>query len=294
MPPLLRRLAVALALLLVTTAAQWHAALASPADPDYRHNGVITDGALRVEVLTPTLLRLEYAADGHFEDRPTFNAVDRTFAPPHYTVHRSGGTFEVRTNALTLHYKEGAGPVSPTTTSVVLKTGTVQPAFGSPAHPDALGGWFRGLDYYAGQAGPIDQIKLHQGMLNRSGWYLLDDTTTAVATPDGWTAPRPAHQGAYQDGYLFGYGHDYKRALADLNMLTGPADMLPKWAFGNWFSEYNAFTAAQYENELIPAFRANKVPIDALVTDTDWKAPNTWAGWNWNPVLFPDPQAYLN
>src|SRR5205823_6437669 len=64
--------------------------------------------------------------------------------------------------------------------------------------------------------------------------------------------------------------------------------------FGNWFSKYDAITADQYRTALIPAFREHKVPVDALVTDTDWKAPDRWAGWNWNPALFPDPQAYLD
>ncbi|MEV0185218.1 hypothetical protein AB0I54_38995 [Streptomyces sp. NPDC050625] len=37
----------------------------------------------RFEVLSPTLIRTEYAGDGHFEDRATFNAIGRSsFTPP--------------------------------------------------------------------------------------------------------------------------------------------------------------------------------------------------------------------
>ena len=288
------RPATVFALVLVAACAPWTAAAGAPGLD--RHGGVVTDGPLRVQVLSPTLLRLEYAADRHFEDRPSVNAVARNVAPPPYEAHRDGGELVVRTSALTLRYREGGGPVGPASTAMDLvgAHATARPAFGSPSHPDSLGGWYRGLDSQPGQAGPVDKITLHQGLLNRSGWYLLDDTTTALATPDGWVAPRPAHQGAYQDGYFFGYGHDYAGALKDLNTLTGPADLLPKWAFGNWFSKYDAITADQYRTALIPAFREHKVPVDALVTDTDWKAPDRWAGWNWNPALFPDPQAYLD
>jgi hypothetical protein len=35
------------------------------------------------------------------------------------------------------------------------------------------------------------------------------------------------------------------------------------------------------------------VPLDSLVIDTDWKAPNSWAGWNWNTDLFPDPAGFV-
>ncbi len=161
--------------------------------------------------------------------------------------------------------------------------------------PGQLGGWTRGLDAYTNQAGAdVNAVQLHPGILNRRGWSLLDDTYTALRTDDGWARPRPDRQGAYQDGYLFGYGRDYKQALSDLRSITGPADMLPEWAFGVWFSKFFPYTTNDYENELIPAFRTNDVPLDALVVDTDWKSPQQWDGWNWNSSLFPDPQAFLD
>ena len=300
-PPPLRRVAVRLVLVLAMLLAPLVTSALTPASAAAkvtRHGGAVTDGPVRVEVLTSTLLRLEYAADGHFEDAQTFNAVARDLKPPAFTVRRSGGELRIATRDVHLTYREGSGPFGPANTTLELSVGgkrqQVHPAFGSPSHPDSLGGWYRGLDYYAGQAGPIDQLTLHQGLLDKSGWYLLDDTATALRTSDGWVKPRPAHQGAYQDGYLFGYGHDYKRALGDLRTLTGPDDMLPQWAFGNWFSEYYPYSAKDYETSLVPAFRENKVPLDALVSDTDWKSPESWNGWNFSPSLFPDPKAYLD
>src|SRR5258708_10225961 len=44
---------------------------------------------------------------------------------------------------------------------------------------------------------------------------------------------------------------------------------------------------------LIRALRPNNVPLDDLSVDTDWKSPNQWDGWEWNPALFSDPQAFL-
>lgn len=262
------------------------------------HGQTVVDGKVRVQVLTPTLLRLEYAADGKFENRATLNAVDRSPSPTPFTALSRSGELQVSTGKLVLRYQEDSGPMTAANTTLELVTGgrltRVHPEFGSPERTDSLGGWYRGLDYYTGQAGPVDQIELHPGMLNRSGWYLLDDSTTAVRTSDDWVAARPDHAGAYQDGYLFGYGQNYQGGLADLRTLTGPAVMLPKWAFGTWFSEYQAFSADDYETKLLPTFRANKVPLDSLVIDTDWKSPNAWAGWNWNSTLFPDPQAFLN
>ena len=83
------------------------------------------------------------------------------------------------------------------------------------------------------------------GLLDQSGWYLLDDSQTAVWTSTGWIANRPA--GDIQDGYLFGYGDDYQGALEDLQKLTGPAPLLPESTFGTWFSQYYPYSTANYQ-----------------------------------------------
>ncbi|HEY3715460.1 MAG TPA: TIM-barrel domain-containing protein [Jatrophihabitantaceae bacterium] len=151
-----------------------------------------------------------------------------------------------------------------------------------------LGGYRRSLDGVAGDA-PITP-----GLLYRDGWSLLDDTSSALFDPaTNAVTQRPTHDGPYQDGYLFGYGPDYQQALQDLRDLTGPAADLPRWAFGVWYSRYNAYSASDYENTLLPKFRSEGVPLDVLVTDTDWKSPDPWNGWEFDPTYFPDPQAYL-
>jgi hypothetical protein len=153
-----------------------------------------------------------------------------------------------------------------------------------------LGGYRRGLDGVNGSAVTTP------GLLYQDGWSLLDDTTSAIF--DDRTkkvTPRPGHGGQpYQDGYVFGYGHDYSRGLTDLATLTGPSELLPRWAYGVWYSEYYDRTAADYENTILPAFRANGTPLDVLVTDTDFKSPSTWDGWEMDPSKFPDPKAFFD
>lgn len=175
----------------------------------------------------------------------------------------------------------------------VLKPGesapTAPPAVKTATVPSSnnLGGWFRSLD---GQSGPIP---LHNGLLCRDGWYLLDDSQTAIFLPNGWVTPRPPHRGPYQDGYFFGYGHHYREALDQFANLTGHPPLLPRWAFGNWFSRYFPYHATDYQQKLIPEFRSERVPLDVLVIDTDFKAPSRWNGWEWNRKLFPHPTQFL-
>ena len=111
--------------------------------------------------------------------------------------------------------------------------------------PGQLGGWTRGLDVYPDQAGPdVDAVALHPGVLNRQGWWLLDDSWAAVRTDDGWITGRPTSDPTYADGWFFGYGHDYATALADLRVLTGAAALPPQWMSGVWYSVYDALLAA--------------------------------------------------
>ncbi|MFE0388364.1 TIM-barrel domain-containing protein [Streptomyces bungoensis] len=163
-----------------------------------------------------------------------------------------------------------------------------------PAPHLALGGYRRSLDGLDGDRDPTPWTT--PGLLHRDGWYLLDDTPSALYDPGTKKATaRPGHGGRpYQDGYVFGFGHDYRQGLSDLATLTGPPQLLPRWAYGVWYSEYLDRTASDYENTVLPAFRAAGVPLDVLVTDTDFKSPNTWSGWNFDPAKFPDPKAFFD
>ena len=209
------------------------------------------------------------------------------------------------TNAVALVAGHGtSGNVNVDTLAVGPPTGPVPVA----PRTGRLGGWIRSFDSYtygerytysssnsvsAQQAQAILPPLHRDGLLNQAGWRLLDDTHSAVWTHSGWVRPR-SPQGDVQDGYLFAYGRQYKSALRELAQLTGPAPLLPRYIFGVWFSRYYPYTAADYEQRLLPDFRAHRVPLDTLSVDTDWKAPNTWNGWEWNPALFPHPQAFLD
>src|SRR5262249_22594430 len=151
----------------------------------------------------------------------------------------------------------------------------------------------------------VGPVALHDGVLSRDGWYVLDDTATPLrAAGSPGFAVRPKHAGTYQDLYLFAYGHDYKAGLRDLRFLTGPAPVLPRRAFGVWFSRYWPYSESDY-HDLLAQFRAHGVPLDTLSVDTDWKResnqlgalagsilagapglPFSWDGWEWNPQLF--------
>src|SRR6266540_3526818 len=93
-------LPVALVAILATGAATAQPVQAAAA---HGRRGVVVAGQARFQVLSPTLIRTEYAGDGAFTDAATFNAIGRTaFTPPSYTSTVSGGVLTIRTSALTL------------------------------------------------------------------------------------------------------------------------------------------------------------------------------------------------
>ncbi|MEU1630579.1 ricin-type beta-trefoil lectin domain protein [Streptomyces sp. NPDC020096] len=413
-------------------------------------SSAVTDGSARFEVLSPTLIRMEYAGDGSFQDAATFNAVNHSFPAVPFTTTVSNGYREIVTSAVTLRYKEGSGPFTAANTSIFVSGTNVTAAPSFPSYcafgtaceaEDSLLSWgamtahdhhkYTGSGFVAGftqtnsaiqqdvsavptagtyqlsvryanatggdgqdttrtlsttvngapgptltmpataswdtwstvsvpvalnagvntigivqnasdsgnvnldslavtatgaaypapgassallttayGAGPANTLggwassldnqdpataTERPGILDRDGWYLLDDSRSALLNADGTVTDRPSHGGQpYQDGYFFGYGSNYKQGLSDLNALTGSSNLLPESAYGVWYSRYYPYTTSDYENTLLPTFRSTHTPIDWLVVDTDWKAPSQWNGWNWNSALFPDPKAFLD
>jgi hypothetical protein len=270
---------------------------------------VVRAGPVRLQVLTPTLIRLEYAQDRRFEDRPTMTATRARLAVPWFVVRRAGGWLTVRTRRITLSYRLGSGPFGAGNLTLTLTVAgrrvTAHPA--AETATASLGGWRRALDLLDAP------VALNPGLLSPAGWYVLNDTSTVLLTrsPPGFVA-RPRRAVPYQDWYLFAYGHDFNRALEDLRALAGPTPLLPRTAFGVWFSRYWPYSDSDYR-ALVAQFRANRVPLDTLSVDTDWKResnpagaaiaaivagapgrPYSWDGWEWDTSLFPDPRRFID
>jgi alpha-glucosidase (family GH31 glycosyl hydrolase) len=150
-----------------------------------------------------------------------------------------------------------------------------------------LSGWRHGLGFVK------DSIGLHPGVVRRRGWTLLDNSRSAVHRTDTtWVEPRH-RPSTYRDGYLFAYGDDYTAALRDKADLVGTPPLLPRWAFGIWYSRLYPHTSADYRERVVPRARARELPLSALVLDTDVKAPNRWRGWSWERELLPQPDRFF-
>ena len=140
------------------------------------------------------------------------------------------------------------------------------------------------------------RVPLEPGVVSREGFAVIDDSRSPLFTDEGWVAPR---DGSRTDLYVFGYGHDYAEAVAALYAVSGPTPVLPRYAFGNWWSRYYDYSAAGYL-DLLDRFAETGVPFSVAVLDMDWHLVDIdtqygsgWTGYSWNRELFPDPEAFL-
>jgi alpha-glucosidase len=285
------------------------------ADP----KAVVTLGKARFTVLTPQLIRMEWAADGKFEDHASFVFLNRRLPVPMFqeTVKDGSHRLTIKTSALNLTYTPtGDGRFTPENLSVEVSVGDKVVAWRPGlTDPENLQGTTRTLD---GAVGSKTKEPIEQGLVSRSGWALVDDSTRPLfdsadfsfkegeKSPWPWVIERPA--GERQDLYFFGYGHDYRKALGDYVKVAGRIPLPPRFAFGAWWSRYWAYSDQELD-ELVRGFHENDVPLDVFVIDMDWHLNREqlqaagqvdqsgeglgWSGYTWNKLLFPDPDQFL-
>lgn len=256
---------------------------------------VIEGENYRFTVMTDYLMRIEWSVDGQFETRQTYFAQDRNFATP-TTVqvhrHRQEHELEIETDGFHLYYE--GGPFSDKTLWIDAKYG-YEPYFSR---------WLFGRELIGGNlfgtAQTLDEadgeIPLAEGIVSRHGYALIDDADNNVILENQELGPQNRDQ---TDLYYFAYGHQYLQSIKDYFKLSGVPPILPRYALGNWWSRYYAYTQAEYQ-ALFTRFDQEKVPFSVAVIDMDWHQTDIpisegsgWTGYTWNQALFPKHQQLL-
>ncbi|MGB8260742.1 MAG: TIM-barrel domain-containing protein [Terracidiphilus sp.] len=300
---------------------------AAPVAAEGKYNPVadpkaqVTVGNARFTVLTPELIRMEWAADGKFEDHASLVFLNRRLPVPKFEsdneVNGPDKALTLETSALRLAYKpSGDGRFTADNLTVTL-TLDGKPVTWHPGLADTenLQGTTRTLD---GARGGKTQEPMDPGLVSRAGWVVVDDSTRPLfdsadfSFPQGeksplpWVVERPA--GERQDLYFFGYGHNYRQALSAYVKVAGRIPLPPRFAFGAWWSRYWDYTDQELD-ELVKGFHENDVPLDVFVIDMGWHISEAqlkargekdqsghslgWSGYSWNRELFPYPDEFL-
>ena len=270
----------------------------------------------RVTVLADRLFRVERDAGRVFCDEATEAVWFRDMPPVPYTAEEAEGALRVKTEKAELVLCEDIKE------SYVILGGKKIPL----DNGENLGGTYCTLDQcdggdltdWRGKDAP-KPIELDMGVVAKNGVAVLDYTKSSVLLANGMLTKERRDD---LDIYVFAYGRDYRAAVRAFYMICGDTPKLPRYALGNWWSRYYAYTERGYLN-VLDRMAERDVPITVATVDMDWhwntqnieskpgideKMPlsertdknreyyggfSGWTGYSWNTNLFPDYKRFL-
>lgn len=92
--------------------------------------------------------------------------------------------------------------------------------------------------------------------------------------------------------YYFVYGPKIDSVVAGYRLLTGPARLMPRWAYGLWQSRQR-YETQQQSLDVVDGFRSRRIPFDNIVQDWFYWPADAWGSHQFDPVRFPDPAGWV-
>lgn len=222
----------------------------------------------RFTILTDRLVRLEYSPSGVFEDRPTQRVVFRKFPKPNFTFSQSEILLQIITSYFTLDYVKGknfdSGKLTPGSNLKITLLNSEHIWYYH--HPEArnFGTIGYSLDDFKGK------LKFSKGLYSTDGFAVIDDSDSLVLNEAGNFIPRENKE---IDLYVFMYRKDLGLCLQDYYTLTGYPQLLPRYAFGNWWYKDEKYNNNDILN-IINKFRENNIPLSVFMLGNKWHKEN--------------------
>ncbi len=256
------------------------------------NDNIIEGKGYRITLITPRLVRVESQRENKFLDQATLCFWNRDLGKVEHEVNKIGNVLEIKTEKAVFYFNERSKRI----TKVNLE-GKIIPC----TNRGNLLGTARTLDMNFGYK------KLQNGIISKKGVSIVDDSGSLIFTGSEVKA-RSIKQ---KDMYIFAYGKDYRQAVKDFYKIAEQVPLLPRFALGNWWSRYKAYTQQEYM-DLMTRFENEDIPFTVATVDMDWHwvdinnkfgcnfrkpqpfQPAGWTGYSWNTDLFPDRQFFLD
>lgn len=252
---------------------------------------VITGEKYRISLYSENLFRLEYNEKGNFVDDKTQVVMDRDFTNDEINleIKEDDNQLNIYTDYFNIFYNKNA-QFAKDSLFIDFKFSFMPYGnrwyFGDPI--DTLKGTVRTLDEVDGE------VALGEGVVSYSGFSILDDSRSLIIDDDDIYERDDCF-----DIYIFAFGHEYLKAIQAYYHLTGSTPILPRYALGNWWSRYWAYSSEDYI-ELSETFKEKELPFSVMVMDMDWhltdipeRFGSSWTGYTWNKELIPDPESLI-
>ncbi len=261
----------------------------------------------RITVLFDRLFRIEKNTDGGFCDNATQSIWCRNTPRVDYSVFANEDFMEIKTKRITLHIEDSIESSYVVFDGVRIAINNEENLLGTTRTLDKFNGEYHCRNNF--------KLKLGYGVCSRSGVAVIDDTESLRLLDGGKLIKKSSDE---FDIYVFAYGGDYRAAVKALYTITGYPPLLPRFAFGNWWSRYHEYTDEEYLS-LMDTFERYGIPLTVATVDMDWHYSNNldeqkqitksgkkceekgtvtnypmgWTGYSWNKDLFPDYKAFL-
>lgn len=264
--------------------------LIAQTNPIANSDNLIKGDGYRITVLTDELIRVENGVG--FTDEATQSVWFRNFGKIEFKIIKENNTIFIETKKVRFWFNIKSKKVYAVTFLYSSKTVKC-------SNQNNLKGTYRTLDFVPGR------VPLKKGIMSRSGVSIMDDSKSLLLI-NGEVEPR---QHKTKDLYIFAYNNNYRECLYDFFRLTGNVPLIPRYALGNWWSRYRAYTQQEYI-DLMEKFKKLNIPITVATVDMDWhwvdvnkkfnfngkgrlsQGPG-WTGYSWDTDLFPDYKAFL-
>lgn len=260
---------------------------------------------VRVEAITPNIIRVHYSPQGNFPPDHSFAVVSNILKPvPNVAVQQS-------TEAVTMNAGAVQGKIfrSPMRITFLDEKGTVI-SQDQPGHPVAFDGpefrvWKTMPEdehYFAlgDKSGPLDHRNLAFTMWNTDAFGWQESTDPLYKTIPFFLAKRGAaaygmfldntYRSSFdfgkelRDAYSFGsdggeldyyfiYGPEPKRVVEEFTSLVGRTPLPPLFALGYQQCRYSYYPEARVR-EVAGEFRKRRIPGDVIYLDIDYQQNN--------------------
>ncbi|HOA32130.1 MAG TPA: glycoside hydrolase family 31 protein, partial [Clostridia bacterium] len=233
-----------------------------------------TIGDVRIQILSPTVVRIEQKGPKGFEDRNTFHIEQRDWIGASYKKETKGNHVHLSFDEFVIKVRKDAKSIY--NVSIYKKDDTLLWEYSNESNSKWLPGPSENTEVWSiidkprvvpSEHGFIPQEK----EIENNGWDLNNDA---------------------DDVYVFLPKGEYRTLRLDFINLTGRTDMIPMYALGNWESKYYPYSD-KTALDRIEAFRKRSIPLDVLVIDTDWRVGGS-DGYIINTELFPDVESFFN
>ena len=260
----------------------------------------VVNNNIRFQILTPSLVRMEYSPDKRFTDSPTIVVLKRDWPEVEFNTSEENGWLIIKTKKIRISYRIDSGKLQRDNLKISWTHDSKEFSW-SPGDSDRynLGGITYSLDGV--RKGKLPDFP--PGILSKSGYFLLDDSNTPVWNESfQWIEPRNLKEN--QDWYFFVYGNDYAGVLKEYSELCGRIPMIPRYTLGSWITDLNyeylpgteiidkyRYTDEDVKN-IVRKFRDYDIPVDILVLDFAWHNLGWKGSYDWSPI-FPKPDSFM-